>query len=213
MYIPLEIAQFITNEISDNKARLSSTLLWKRFRDKYSFYGFSEYRKMLNSFKNGDFETNTLYYKNDKSHPSVLESYWLDEFRQIINSFNDEDGYSKKIFLLSILENHIGPYATNRIYLNLYEDYRILWWKYKSKLIRTIPNFYKVFVTLKEYDFYDIKLVDDCKYDNLIITKKIWNREDIIDYVDYAYLDDSLFDILFLDSFREKLTKCIIDSF
>lgn len=55
--------------------------------------------------------------------------------------------------------------------------------------------------------------VEDRDLENLVITHKIWRRNDIIDYVDYGYITDPvLFDLMFLDSFREKIKLILIKS-
>ena len=55
--------------------------------------------------------------------------------------------------------------------------------------------------------------VEDRDLENLVITHKIRRRNDIIDYVDYGNITDPvLFDLMFLDSFREKIKLILIKS-
>ncbi|MDE6444574.1 MAG: hypothetical protein K2K64_09190, partial [Muribaculaceae bacterium] len=104
-------------------------------------------------------------------------------------------------------------HINNRIYIRLYEKYAKIWWHYKPKLIRTVPNFYKVFISLRKYGFYEVETFDDFSLDNLEIPHKIWKRSDIFDHADYGYINDPiLFDMMFLDSFRDRLKSLIISS-
>lgn len=208
LYIPREIRNFILEN------RTVKLYLWRLVRTKmystYSIFTTSDYIRMVKylleeSVACDDPKPYTPeYFAN-------LEDKWLQilekEFKRFIV---DIDGYSKIILLLTILENIQNKnIIQNRFFLSMYEIYNKIWRRNKPKSIRTVPNFYKVIITLKESKFYKIKLVSDGLLGVSSQKKRIWDKETALNYIDYSYLNDELFDLMFRDSFRMRLRNQI----
>lgn len=213
MYIPYEIFQFIVDAINNDVSNIQ-LCAWNKFKSEYSVFKCADYRTILHSIKSRQFETCQSYISSGLFELSHLESYWMERLRKFVIPIEDNvDDFSNKIFLLTILENIIkNPLTSNKIYLSLNDDYRTVWWKYKTPLIKTVPNFYKVVITFKNSGFYHVRTVDDSSTGDLNIRKKIWDKGSIVNYFEYGYFDDSLYDLFFLDSFREKLINLIKDT-
>ena len=98
----------------------------------------------------------------------------------------------------------------NRFYLSLVGYYNSIWFSNKPSCVRTVPNFYKIIFTLENEFFYFIN-----KVDNAFLSEKqknkIWKKEVALNYVDYAYFDEMLFDLILHDDFRKELMKNILD--
>lgn len=215
IYIPLEIERCFSDEISVGKKQNIVNRVYKKLKDKYSILSYKDFVNMYISMQNNEFETAPNFFEGDLTNQDFIVKDWLAKFRDILDAmYGQPDAYSLKIFLLLLLDAvEKKIYSGNFIYLNQNTKYASLWWKYKSPLVRTVPNFYKVFFTLRNYGFYDVMPIDNAKLNNLRVSHKIWKYEDVIDYIDYGYISDPvLFDLIFLDSFRNKLVEIIIDS-
>ncbi|MBD5207356.1 MAG: hypothetical protein HDS79_03685 [Bacteroidales bacterium] len=215
IYIPLEIERYFSDEIRIGREQDIVNRVYKKLKDKYSILSYKDFVNMYISIQNNEFETAPNFFEGDLTNQDFVVKDWLAKFRDILDAmYGHPDAYSLKIFLLLILDSvEKKIYSGNFIYLNQYTIYTSLWWKLKSPLVRTVPNFYKVFVTLRDYGFYDVKTIDDADLNSLTVSHKIWKYDDIIDYIDYGFISDPvLFDLIFLDSFRNKLVEIIIDS-
>lgn len=215
MYIPLEIQKSFIDEIKEGKNIYLVKRVWNRLKSKYSLFSYADFMKIYSVVKDNHYARASSDYDGSELEQERIVEVWINNFKSILNTIDkDPDCYSLKIFILFIIDSIYDQYhGGNRIYMRNEKYYNTLWWRHKSHFIRTVPNFYKAFVILRKYGFYDVVPVEDRDLENLVITHKIWRRNDIIDYVDYGYITDPvLFDLMFLDSFREKIKLILIKS-
>lgn len=210
LYIPREIRSCILENMAIKKNLYR--YVYSQLSKHYSIFSTSDYFQMVKRVIN-----NTGEYEESESYPREyydnLESKWLERMENEFKKFLVEgiDGYSKIVLILSIMENIKNKsILQNKFFLTSCKGYDSIWRKNKPHSIRSVPNFYKVIITLKESSFYKIKLVEGGALSVSAQKMRIWDKETALDYIDYSYLDDELFDLLFRDSFRFKLQNIII---
>lgn len=119
----------------------------------------------------------------------------------------------KAIFMLAIsalLKKRLIRFERIEPSYILSDTYISLWHKYVPSTWPFKPNVYQPYMHMSGEDFYGLKKIDSVGNFDINLS---WSRDLVLKYVEYAFIDEELKDLLKKDSFSNRLEEALIDRF
>lgn len=172
-----------------------------------------------NYFSSHNAITSEYFIKNEKNkesleNPKIAESKWID----LLTNMNcaHKDGLiapHKAIFVLSIIHGiQSGNITDNKIYPTEYliNEFKKCWRKYVPSGSSFRVNFYSPYIHLQNEKFYKVVPND---YSTNIENTDTWTKGLVIKKIRYGILDEELFQLFTLESFREKAIYFLVKKY
>lgn len=159
-------------------------------------------------------ETN-LFSQADADIESILtEDQWIKMILSMKSmSYKGMIAPHKAIFMLAIIDAiKLGYIRENRIFATstLSKCFTRIWKKYVPSEWPFRVNTFQPYIHMSGESFYSLVKAEGVKSFDL---NQNWTRSSVIRYVEYAYFDNHLFELLHKQEFTDRLSKQLIDKF